>query len=353
MPDFRHIALLFLLFGLPLSNASAAGTPAQAGNDNAPGKYHDLPEVVVESHDKDVLHLLAYVREYSTLATFTDTVTLYREKWVDFMIPGTKVKRYDGWTMPRVLSSSSYYRFTNSEGLDSVSDRYNRHFSWGDVVGVIDRIPLSSQLLRSPVATDTVRGNFSIAETWKRQGEEVELNVNLLGNRSSHPELQKQRFLFGNETDFDRIDVKYNFDDVDSDLLHARDLQSISFEIESNARGRGMRLGRLMDGGRGSYITTKGEIYFADLEYLKVKEARQWENHSFIDDELGYIQLPDLVPQLDEETSLLITRVDGIDHNAVRMSLKVDGKFRPKWVEQKPMTRKQKILRTLKKLILG
>ena len=34
----------------------------------------ELPEFVVESRQKKVLHVLAYVREYSTLSTYTDTV---------------------------------------------------------------------------------------------------------------------------------------------------------------------------------------------------------------------------------------------------------------------------------------
>ena len=46
----------------------------------------ELPEVLVETRARKVLHMLAYVREYSTLSTYSDTVTLFREKMVDFMI---------------------------------------------------------------------------------------------------------------------------------------------------------------------------------------------------------------------------------------------------------------------------
>ena len=47
----------------------------------------DLPEVVVESKKRQVLHITAYLREYSTLSTYSDTVLLFREKTVDFMVP--------------------------------------------------------------------------------------------------------------------------------------------------------------------------------------------------------------------------------------------------------------------------
>ena len=43
----------------------------------------ELPEVTVETRQHRVLHMLAYVREYSTLSTYTDTVSLFREKMVE------------------------------------------------------------------------------------------------------------------------------------------------------------------------------------------------------------------------------------------------------------------------------
>lgn len=86
----------------------------------------ELPEVLVLSKNHKVLHMLAYVREYSTLTTYTDTVFLFREKMVDYMLPVFGAK-FEGWTKPRVLTSRSYYQFKDSRGLDSVSDVSNYH----------------------------------------------------------------------------------------------------------------------------------------------------------------------------------------------------------------------------------
>ncbi len=83
----------------------------------------ELPEVVIESKGHKVMHMLAYVREYSTLTTYTDTVFLFREKMADYMIVPDKGTRFRGWTTPRTLKTKSYYRFTNAQGVDSVSDR--------------------------------------------------------------------------------------------------------------------------------------------------------------------------------------------------------------------------------------
>lgn len=86
-----------------------------------------LPEVVIETQEHKFLHMLAYLREYSTLTTYTDTIFLFREKMVDFMLPHNSKSKFTGWTCPRVLKSRSYYRFTNVEGLDSVSDHRGFH----------------------------------------------------------------------------------------------------------------------------------------------------------------------------------------------------------------------------------
>ena len=69
----------------------------------------ELPEVLVESRHRNMLHVLAYVREYSTLTTYRDTVFLFREKMVDFMLPANKKTGYRGWRIPRVIRSESYY----------------------------------------------------------------------------------------------------------------------------------------------------------------------------------------------------------------------------------------------------
>ena len=55
--------------------------------------YFELPEVIVATRQKSILHMLAYVREYSSLTTYTDTISLFREKMVDFMFQDMKLER--------------------------------------------------------------------------------------------------------------------------------------------------------------------------------------------------------------------------------------------------------------------
>ena len=145
----------------------------------------ELPEVVVESRQQKLLHMLAYVREYSTLATYSDTVFLFREKMVDYMLPAEQKSKFTGWRNPRILTSKSYYRFSNRAGLDSVSDRCNQHFSWADWVGIVPASEIPELLRRHDSATDTVRGKYSPTEVWSKNPDRITLDVNVLADPTS------------------------------------------------------------------------------------------------------------------------------------------------------------------------
>ena len=89
---------------------------------------HVLPEFVYTPGEPRALHILAFVRDSSSLTTYTNTVILFREKWVDFMLPERPTKKISQWRRPRVLTTKSYYRFKDYGGLDSVSDKCSHHF---------------------------------------------------------------------------------------------------------------------------------------------------------------------------------------------------------------------------------
>ncbi len=56
---------------------------------------YELPEAVVSSRQQEVLHLTGYLREFSTLTTGSDTVTLFREKAVDYMLPTAHTRKFE------------------------------------------------------------------------------------------------------------------------------------------------------------------------------------------------------------------------------------------------------------------
>ncbi len=310
--------------------------------------FYRLPEVVVNASDRQVLHMLAYVREYSTLTTYTDTVTLYRDKWVDFMIPDKKKGRFKGWRLPRILSSSSYYHFSNSAGLDSVSDRFNQHFSWTDWVGVIDRVPVPLSIQNDAFSVDTVFGKYSPTETWLRKGRDITLDVNVLADTVSRRWMPNMSTFFKNHIDFECVKIRYNFNDgIVADYLSASGLTGIAVNIESNGRGRDMFRFNRRD--EPFFVSTYAEIYLADKEYISVKEAKKWENYAFEPLDFKLLPLPEGVPPLQPSTEELIARVGEINSDALRLETEPDKRLAG--CDLTPLTTKQKILKRLKGLL--
>lgn len=288
---------------------------------------YELFEVVVAPEKRQVLHVLAFAREYSTLCTYSDTVTLFREKWIDYMLPTPSVKNFKGWLTPRTLTTKSYYQFRNNNGLDSVSDRFNQHFSWSDWIGLLDRVRLPEKLASDDsVAIDTVFGKYRPTQIWSRKGEDVTLRVNVLSDtlsRSLIPGLSS--FFNRDDTDFEKLMVDYMFADVTSDMLFANNISRISANIESRGRGRNMFMfNKALEP---FFVTTYIEIFIVDKEYMSEKEARKCEKIDFSNLQLPSLSQYGIIPPLSPQTIELIARVEGIDHTAVRLNITPDQRL--------------------------
>lgn len=277
----------------------------------------DLPEVVVKHRRDNPLHILAYVREYSTLTTYTDTVFLFREKMVDYMIPSPG-SRFKGWDTPRVLSSRSYYRFTDSHGLDSVSDTGNYHFSWSDWVGIpAARFPRS--LRGTSVGTDTLRGKYSPAEIWRKNDDRLSVDINVLASPDTRSWIPRMNRFFNagrDNPEFHDLRLSYSYSNITGDSIGPADLDHYSLNIESTGRGHGMF--RFNRQGEMFFVNTSADVYILDRERVTLKEARKWEKREF-SNEITEIYEPLEAPRLDPDIQLLVDRVDRIDKDGVKL----------------------------------
>lgn len=281
----------------------------------------ELPEVIVESHDHQMLHMLAYVREYSTLTSYTDTVFLFREKMVDYMLVPDKRLKFKGWSSPRVLACRSYYRFTDHHGLDSVSDVSTYHFSWSDWIGAAPVTRLPQALLQSDIASDTLHGKYNPAEIWSRHEGRVAVDVNVLADTASRRWVPSLEGFFKDKMEFETFRIRFNYNNVIGDVIAPLDLTGYSFNIESNGRGHKMFMFTRHD--RPFYVTTYAEVYMLDKEYITIKEARKWAGRKFDTDEID-IYVPPEAPDLQPSILALVERVEKIDKSRVRLDFPTD-----------------------------
>ena len=287
--------------------------------------YFELPEVVVATRQKSILHMLAYVREYSSLTTYSDTIFLFREKMVDFMVPQDSKMKYRGWTKPRILGSKSYYHFRNSEGLDSVSDECDHHFSWSDWIGVNPKMPINGKLQETEIGTETLKGKYSHSEIWYKNKDKIAIDINVLADTTSRRWVPDIGGYFKDNIDFENFKVHFGYENVTGDLLLPNDLTNYSFNIESV--GRGHSLFRFNRPDEDYFVSTYAEVYFLDKEFISLKEAKKWEKHDFNSDEIEIYEAYE-APELQPDILSLMERVENIDKQQIILSWKDDPRFR-------------------------
>lgn len=291
----------------------------------------DLDEIVVESRKHNILHMLAYVREYSTLSTYTDTVFLFREKMVDYMLPYEKKLKYEGWRTPRILNSKSYYRFTNRQGLDSVSDKCNQHFSWADWIGILPQIELPQGIKSKEVSADTVFGKYSPVEIWSKKNGRLSLDIDVLADTSGRKWVPGVSLFFRNNVDYENFRVHFNYDDNDEQSVTAIDLNSLSFSIESRGRGKDMFMFNHVD--EPFFVSTFAEVYIVDKEFITLKEAKKWQrNHSDFNN-LPIYEARE-APELTKSVCELIERVNNVNVDEVRLASSPDRRLAGRKIEK-------------------
>lgn len=277
-----------------------------------------LRELVVSGREKRYLHVLGYVREYSTLTTFTDTIFMFREKTVDFMLPPSPKSRLKGWQIPRVLASRSYYRFTDATGRDSVSDRCSHHFSWADRIGMARAADVPLSLRTAESGRYASNGKYSPAVTWEKNGDLMTLDIDVLADSMGRQWVPGAEVFFHGNTDFERFRLNINYDGVVDRMVSPADMTGYSFYIESNGRGRGVYV---FDRPDTRYsVSTYAEVYLTDKEYITGKEAKKWERSNNQTDFTEILEAHD-APELAPDIQRLIARVNSVDRDQIRVNL--------------------------------
>ena len=284
----------------------------------------ELPEMIVESSRHRVLHILAYVREYSTLSTYTDTIFLFREKMVDYMLPSDTKVKFDGWSSPRVLTCKSYYRFTNNNGLDSVSDTSQHHFTWSDWIAIPPEVSMPMRIKSSRISADTLFGKYNPTEIWRRNNDRIRIDIDVLADTIRRKWVPKLAYFFRRGLDYNKFKVSFNYDNIEGNSLSGFDLDGYSFSIESKGRGREMfRFNKINEP---FFVSTNAEVYILDKEHITVKEAKKWEKRDFDVDEIGIYEPMD-APQLSPSILDLVERVDLLDKHKIRLDFIPDHRL--------------------------
>ena len=300
----------------------------------------------IKMRKQEVLHLTGYLREFSTLTTSSDTVTLFREKAVDYMLPTAHTRKFRGWRIPRVLASKSYYRFTDINGLDSVSDRFRQHFSWSDWVGIASHADLPAALRGAEIASDTTYGKYSRALSWRRNGHRVDLDIDLLADTANLHWAPGIASFIRDGLDVYSFNMKYAFAGVGENEILPNNISKMTYVIET--KGRALDLFRMFRHDTPYYVNTYAELYITAREYLTVKQARKNENR-LPEYDITAIAAPPGVPEPEASVKALIERVNNIDRSKEQLATAPDRRLSgAKWAERH---KKNRFLQFLKSIL--
>lgn len=279
---------------------------------------NELGELTVNSVKKGVLYLKGYVREYSSLTTEIDTVLLFREKAVDFMVATRRAKGFDSRLTPRLLASRSYYRFLTPAGEDSVGNYFRSNFSRTDWIG----LPPGYQTLPQGLSPGGEVRSPSIV--WRRDSSGIDLEADILGDTAN-------RRLMPLITSFMNLDVNFTelktfgryaveADDKPAELF-ADALTRLSVSMVFDGQGRRFPL---VYGTDDKYtVKTLAEIFITDRRYISTGQARKLERNCpamTADD----IMAPPEAGSLPEEIMALKQRVENIDHTGRHLDFTAD-----------------------------
>lgn len=234
---------------------------------------YELPEIVVIPGSSPLLRLTGYMREITSVLSSSDSVTIFKESVVDFLVPMEKTK-VKGWKKARELASQTYVRMSNSEGLDSVSTNHEYEFMlWGNRKGLIpSAAKIPDKIKGTDVACDTVMGKYYPKIIWLKNGDVTRWYGDALANEKNHVTTPWALKLFGLTTDVTEISENYVFDTPDDDFIRPTDLRQVSVTIDMLAKGKLFK--KTFDSSSPVNVRTYMELYLTDREFLSEEEGK-------------------------------------------------------------------------------
>lgn len=235
---------------------------------------YELPEIVVIPGSRPLLHLTGYMREITSVLSSSDSVAIFKESVVDFLVPVEKTK-VKGWNKARELASKTYVRMSNSSGLDSVSTNHEYEFMlWGNRKSLIPsgaKIP--AKIKGTDLACDTIMGKYYPKIIWWKNGDITRWYGDALANEKNHVTTPWALKLFGLTADVTEISENYVFDTPDGDFIRPTDLRQVSVTIDMLAKGKLFK--KAFDSSSHVNVRTYMELYLTDREFLSEEEGKE------------------------------------------------------------------------------
>ena len=273
---------------------------------------YDLPEIVVSPGSHPLLYLTGYVREVSSMFGSSDSVTIYRESIVDFMIPTGKT-RIKGWEKPRELASKTYVRVTRADGTDSVSNHIGENYILcaNRFANIPSSIKIPDPLLKnSSTAADTLMGKYGPKRIWQKNGEVLRCRIDGLADFEGHVFTPWPLKALGLTTDITECSHNYAFQSADGIKPAVADMTGFSISLNISIRSKLYR--KLFKSSEPICQKSYVEVYITDREYITEEDGKALKKNSPLMTQAD-VTAPPEASALHPGIRQIIERVESID----------------------------------------
>jgi len=260
-----------------------------------------LSEVEVTKHI-DGVRVLCYAREFSS-AIASDTMSLYTEYMVDYVLPLKKAKGFKSRNTPRILLRRSVGRVAGRNGKDSVwRDMSNSVISW------LDMTEISKNGLSEP---ESLRGRkygcdslvtHKISTVYRKTPSRLSFTRDFLSDKKDHSWSPWFLKLLGFTMDVETMWESAVYPVKESGEYQSFDFSSWSYAIGACGRGKWFKKAFKTDKPVGISIFI--EIYPVERELISVEESKKLKKG---DPEVEW-EIPATVPPLDPAIKKLVDR---------------------------------------------
>ena len=269
---------------------------------------YELEEVVVVPVKRNILKQTFYVREYFSMSSETDTVTLFTEHMADRFIPASKDAKFSGNSSLRILESQQYSHY-QLFGQDSISTDPETLFpSMVTIFEPVDKeIPTPKSFKESGNAAKLYEepGKSGVSIIIKQNDQTFTISVDGLADTKEHKISPWPLKLLGFTMEFNQVFVTQAYRVNDKGVYQPKDLLEASFVMQADGRGKYLR--KVLKSDKPILIRSMVELYIVDRDYLSKEEAK--EEYKNKPTNVKFV-IPSTVPPLNEATRRLVERAN-------------------------------------------
>lgn len=267
---------------------------------------YELEEVVIVPVKRNVLKQIFYVREYFSMSSQKDTMTIFKEHMADRFVPTSKDAKFGGDASLRILATRDYARFKFSE-KDSVVCESEKPFP--SMLPIFD---LEEEEVKAPesflTSTSTNKiheeqGKSGPVSIYKQNDQTFTEIIDILAIKKSHTWSPWPLKLLGYTMEAKQFYYHQTYRVNDKGVYYPKDFLEGSFVMEADGRGKNFR--KILDSDKPIMIRTMIELYVVDREYLSKEEAKDEYKHKPTN---VSFQIPSTIPGLNKATQDLIDR---------------------------------------------